>query len=175
VYVDNSIETGHDIWTFRPTGDRQPRPLLNSRYQERAPAISRDGRFLAYSSDESGSREIYVQPFPGLGAKWLVSSGGGDDPVWSRDGRELFYSRRLGDQIWAASVRTQPEFRAEAPRRLLTGRYVSFPNMPWTDYDVAPDGRRFLMVKMEDGTDASALVMVVNWAEELKVRLPGPR
>jgi serine/threonine-protein kinase len=170
LFVEYSAETRHDVWSLALAGDRRLRPLLDSRYDERAPALSSDGRWLAYSSDESGRREVYARPFPGLGAKWVVSTGGGDDPVWSRDGRELFYRR--GEETWAVSVRTRPEFKADVPRRLFRGRYLQYPNMPWTDFDVAADGR-FLMLKL-DGPDDAPLVMVVNWAEELKTRLPPP-
>ena len=87
-----------DIWVVSPGGD--PVPFLITPFDERSPRFSPDGKWLAYVSDESGRNDVYVQPFPGPGPKWLVSTDGGIDPVWSRDGRELFY--RQDDQMMVA-------------------------------------------------------------------------
>jgi dipeptidyl aminopeptidase/acylaminoacyl peptidase len=168
VFIDMPMETGHDVGLFSLGSAGPPRPLLNSRFNESGPAVSPDGRWLAYASDESGRREVYVQAFPGLGGKRQVSSDGGDEPVWSRDGTELFYRR--GDEMRAVSVGARADFGAGVPRTLFTGRYLAFPQRPDTQYDVAPDGR-FLMVE-RDGPADPPLVMVVDWAEELKARLP---
>ncbi len=167
VFIDNTVETGHDLGIFR-LDERQPRPLLNSRFNERAPDLSPDGRWLAYSSDESGRREVYVQAFPALGEKRQVSTDGGDEPTWSGTGAELFY--RHGDEMRAVTMQARPVFKRGLPRTLFSGRYVSFPQRPEAQYDVAPDGR-FLMLK-RDGPDDPPLAMMVNWTEELKSRLP---
>jgi serine/threonine-protein kinase len=173
VFIENTVETGHDIGVFS-LDDRQPRPLLNSTFNERAPSLSPDGRWLAYSCDESGRREVYVQAFPDLGAKRQVSTDGGDEPVWSRDGKELFY--RHGDDMMVVEVHLRPAFDAEVPHVLFQGRYLSFPQRPENNYAVAADGR-FLMVK-RDGPDDPPLTVVVDWTQELLSRLPataGPR
>ncbi|HEY7409948.1 MAG TPA: protein kinase [Vicinamibacteria bacterium] len=168
LFIDNAVETGHDIGIFRFDDRRRPEPLLNSRFNERAPAVSPDGRWLAYSSDETGRREVFVQAFPGLGAKQQVSTDGGDEPLWSRDGREVFYRRGL--EVRAVAVHGAHDLKVGAPRTLFAGRYVSFPQRPESQYDVGADGR-FLMMQREGPADPP-LVMVVDWAEELKARLP---
>jgi serine/threonine-protein kinase len=168
LFLDNTMDTGHDVGTYT-LSDRTVRPLLASAFNERSPAVSPDGRWIAYSSDDSGSRQVYVQPFPALGARWQASTDGGDEPVWSRDGRQLFYRRK--DDMVAVAVSGTPEFQAGLPHTLFSGRYLAFVQRPDTDYDVAPDGRRFLVVKRE-GTQEAPLVMIVDWAEELRRRLP---
>ncbi len=156
-----------DIWLLPMEGDRKPKPFLQTPFSEAEPAFSPDGRWLAYSSSESGSREVYVQPFPGPGGKWQVSTNGGRMPVWSPNGRELFY--RNGDQTMAVEVGTGGAFSAGKPRLLFEGQYFSLPGA--THYDVAPDGKRFLMLK--NVTPEAALTqinLVENWFEELKQR-----
>ena len=167
LFIENTVEKGHDIGVFS-LDDRRPRLLLGSTFNERAPALSPDGRWLAYSCDESGRREVYVQAVPDLGAKRQVSPGGGDEPLWSRDGKELFY--RHGDDMMVVDVRLRPAFDADVPRVLFSGRYVSFPQRPEVNYALGGDGR-FLMVK-RDGPDDPPLTVVVDWTQELLERLP---
>ena len=134
-------------------------------------AASPDGGWLAYQSDESGRGEIYVRPFPGPGGKWLISTEGGTQPVWARNGRELFY--RNGDKMMAAAVETEPVFAAVKPKLLFEGHYETgiYPSLP--NYDVSPDGRRFLMIKSsEQETAATQINVVLNWLEDLKRRVP---
>jgi eukaryotic-like serine/threonine-protein kinase len=169
VFIENTVERGHDVGVFS-FDDRQARLLLDSAFNERAPSLSPDGRWLAYSCDESGRREVYVQAFPDLGAKRQVSTDGGDEPVWGRNGKELFY--RQGDDMMVVDVRLGPAFEAEVPRVLFSGRYLSFPQRPEVNYSVAADGR-FLMVK-RDGPDDPPLTVVVDWTQELLSRLPAP-
>jgi eukaryotic-like serine/threonine-protein kinase len=112
-----------------------------------------------------------VQPYPGPGGKWQISTEGGTEPVWNPNGRELFY--RSGDKMVAVEIATQPGFVAGTPRTLFEGHYamapVTFPN-----YDVSPDGQRFLMLKpVEQAESASTQINVVlNWFEELKQKVP---
>ncbi|HYV30534.1 MAG TPA: protein kinase, partial [Candidatus Binatia bacterium] len=140
--------TGYDIWVLRLEGDRKPQPFLHTPSNESAPTFSPDGRWLAYQSDESGREEIYVRPFPSPGGKWLISTEGGTQPVWARNGRELFY--RNGDKMMAAAVETKPTFAAAKPKLLFEGHYETgiYPSLP--NYDVSPDGRRFLMIKSSE-------------------------
>jgi serine/threonine-protein kinase len=148
------------------------RPLLAGDFDELNGAISPDGRFLAYQSNESGRPEIYVRPFPEVeGGRWPISTQGGAEPRWSPDGSELFY--RAGDRMMAAPVRTQPTFEAGSPEELFTGAYVTrFGRM----YDVSSDGKRFLMVKeasrAKAESDRPQVVLVQNWFEELKRLVP---
>lgn len=112
------------------TDDHKPKPFLATQFTEAFPAFSRDGRWIAYQSTESGRYEIYVQPFPGPGGKWQVSTEGGLRPKWSRNGRELFF--RSGNRMMAAPVAPGPTFTAGTPRVLFEGQYAP-------PYDVTPD------------------------------------
>ena len=161
--------TGNDLWVLR-LSDRKAQPFLRTRFNESAPQFSPDGHWLAYSSNESGRFEIYVQPYPGPGGKWQVSTDGGMEPVWNRNGRELFY--RNGDKMIAVDVVTQTVFSAGKPRMLFEGPYLpSAGNSP--NYDVSPDGQRFLMVKAPEREQISSQINVVqNWFEELKQKVP---
>jgi Tol biopolymer transport system component len=169
-FVDVNPSTGYDIWVLR-ISDRKAQPFLQTSFSEAAPQFSPDGRWLAYVSDESGHNEVYVQPYPGPGGKWLISTDGGTEPMWNRNGRELFY--RDGDRMMAVDISTHQGFTAGKPRMLFEGRYEptagTLPN-----YDVSPDGQRFLMVKPSEQTGAAPtqINVVLNWTEELKLLVP---
>ena len=153
-----------DIWVVSPGGD--PSPFLLTPFDEWSPRFSPDGRWLAYVSDESGRDEVYVQPYPGPGSKWLVSTDGGIDPVWSKDGRELFYRR--GDELMAVSVAAGREFSAGRPTRLFETRFDSADNGP--NYDVSPDGKWFVMPRSDSGPAPGQLHVVLNWFGEVTAR-----
>jgi serine/threonine protein kinase/Tol biopolymer transport system component len=169
-FVEVNPTTGYDIWVLR-LSDRKAQPFLRTPFNESAPRFSPDGRWLAYVSDESGHWEIYVQPYPGPGGKWEVSTGGGTEPVWNPNGRELFY--RSGDKMMVVEIATQPSFTAGKPRVLFEGRYEPSPATS-PNYDVSPDGQRFLMFKTAEASDAAPtqINVVLNWFEELKRRVP---
>jgi len=121
-------------------------------------------------SDESGRFEIYVRPFPGPGEKWPISLEGGNEPVWPRNGRELFY--RAGDTLMAVDVQTVPTFSAGKPRKLFDRAYERSIAL-WANYDASPDGQRLLMVRQENvSAPATHINVVLNWSEELKQRVP---
>ena len=120
-FVDNNPETGRDIWVLRMS-DRKVQPFLRTPYEDTAPRFSPDGKWLAYSSNESGRREIYVQPYPGPGGKWQISTDGGQEPVWNPKGGELFY--RSGSKIMAVQVDTKSGFAAGKPQMLFEGPYL---------------------------------------------------
>ena len=172
-FQDNNPETGRDIWVLR-LSDHKAQPFLRTPYEDTAPKFSPDGKWLAYSSNESGRREIYVQPYPGPGGKWQISTDGGQEPVWNPKGGELFY--RSGSKIMAVEVNAKSGFSAGRPRMLFEGPYLptgaSFPY-----YDVSPDGQRFLMLKpVESQASAPTQINVVlNWFEELKQKVPTGR
>ena len=108
-----------DILALRPGQDTEPVPLLVTEFAERQPSLSPDGRWLAYVSNETGSFEIYVVPFPNAGdVKWAVSTSGGEEPVWSHSGRELFYRNGLGEMV-AVPVETEPTFAPGQPEVLF--------------------------------------------------------
>ena len=125
-------------------GSHASRPLLANALQ---PKISPDGRWMAYKYSETGQGEIYVCPFPDVGrGRWQVSMGGGDNPLWSPSGHELFYLS--GDAIMAVSVKTDPSFSiAAAPTVLFRGTYIIPVDIDGTPWDISPDGKRFLMIK----------------------------
>ena len=160
-----------DIGVVSLEDDRTSELLLDDEFVEADPAISPDGRWIAYDSLESGRFETYVRPFPNVGdGKWQVSVDGGFDPVWSSDGRELFMNSPTGMMVM--QVETVPTFEA--------GRLERLPYRPGfpvqgTEFDVAPEGDRLVFLGSQgEVTEAEGLIFVENWFEELKERVPVP-
>ena len=123
-----------------------------------------------YISNESGQDEIYVRPFPSSSGKWQISTEGGSEHLWARNGRELFY--RNGDRMMAVEETTQPNFSPGSPKALFAGRFFAASDDN-TMYDVALDGQRFLMIQESEQLEAATQINVVlNWFEELKRRVP---
>jgi Tol biopolymer transport system component len=169
-----------DIFMIPVAGPPGPgTPLLTGPASEGSPTVSPDGRWLAYSSDESGDYEVYVRPFPDVDAgRWQVSNGGGFHPQWSRDGTELFYlQEREGNvAMLDVSVESEPTFVPGAPVELFTGQYFYAAAIASPDvFDVSADGR-FLMIKDAGALDGALaqpeIVIVENWFEELKRLVP---
>jgi Tol biopolymer transport system component len=152
-------------------GDRKPRPVVQSPADEDQPVLSPDGRWLAYTSNVSGRSEVFVQPFPGPGARVQISTDFGTEPIWSPNGRELFYL--AGDTtLMAVDITTTPTFKAGIPRVLVEGRYM-FNSNPAAGYDVSPDGQRFLRVQpLHPDPPSNQINVVLNWVEELRSVLP---
>jgi serine/threonine-protein kinase len=155
---------------------RRAELLLNAAFNEENGAISPDGAWLAYQSNESGLDEIYVRPFPALQAgRWQISSGGGSRPIWARNGRELFYLAGT-DRLRAMAAAVQPGtvFSIGNPQLLFEGPY--FEGGGAIAYDVSPDGKRLLMIKDAVATESAAqpaeIVVTLNWFEELKRLVP---
>jgi Tol biopolymer transport system component len=174
VFYEVNPKTQKDIWVLR-LSDRKSQPFLQTLFIEAAPTFSPDGRWLAYLSNESGRPEIYVQPYPGPGGKFLISAEGGTAPLWSRNGRELFY--RSGDKMMTVEITEQPGFSAGKPKVLFEGQYKvdQFPGTG-NNYDVSSDGQRFLMVKeTEQSKSATQIIVVQNWFEDLKRRVPASK
>jgi serine/threonine-protein kinase len=191
VYVEATPDNnGTDIMVISLT-DRRPRPLVQTPFNEAYPALSPDGHWLAYASDESNrlaytsdesnrsGTEVYVQPYPGPGPRQQVSVNGGTGPAWSRDGRELFYTtpQTAGGQATLTKMMVVPvtlgsTLTAGKPRQLFEGRFGATAGT--RAYDVTADGRRFLMVQQKERPPvaASEMILVENWLEELKARVP---
>lgn len=170
-FHENNPKTQRDIWAL-PMSDHKAQPFLVTPFNEGGAMFSPDGHWLAYASNESGRPEVYVQPFPGPGGKWQISTEGGTEPAWNRNGKELFY--RIGNKMMALDVTTQPGFSPGKPRMLFEGQYLTqdWPQVG-TIYDVSPDGQRFLMVKTtEQAFAATQINVVLNWFEELKQKVP---
>ncbi len=166
-----------DILGFRPGTDSVPAPLVASpKFEERAATLSPDGRFIAYQSDESGREEIYVRPFPKTDeGRWQLSAGGGEEPLWSRGGREIFFRSPTG-RMMTVPVTSAPSFSSGAARELfaMTG-YAKAPGN--RAYDVTPDDQRFVMLRLVADTTARTsvqLVFVDNWFAELGAKLKRP-
>jgi serine/threonine protein kinase/Tol biopolymer transport system component len=174
-FVQDHPDSGVDI-LFLSMRDRRITPFLNSPFNEEYPEFSPDGRWIAYGSDESGRLEVYVQPFPGPGGKWQISNEGGAEPLWSRNGKQLFYRQpyyRRENQVFVVDVQTGSGFSATKPRLLFeqSGYSGMAPIRTW---DISPDGQRFLMVKQEERKPqpVTELILVQNWFEELKRLAP---
>jgi Tol biopolymer transport system component len=162
-YVTVDPKTLADIWLVPTAGDRKPTPFIQTPFAEQHARISPDGRWMAYSSNESGRLNVYVTRFPDAGSKWPVSTNGGAFPVWRRDGRELFY-RAPDGMLMAVPVAPGPDFAPGSPIPLFKPRAAIGGLGHGTFYDVAPDGR-FLINIFVERTSPPATV-VVNW--------PGP-
>jgi serine/threonine-protein kinase len=170
----------YDIGMLSMEGDHARKPLLqHEKYSELLPQISPDGRWLAYVSDESGQAEVYVRPFPEVNkGRWQISTSGGNSPLWSPNGRELFYLS--SDSVMAVSVETGPTFSLGTPKTLFRSTYVSSSPSSGPPWDISPDGKRFLMMKEVVSTAKPAaeaplkINIVLNWFEELKQRVPVP-
>ena len=168
-YVSVSPTTLQDLYTL-DVDKKEARPFLETPFREGAPAFSPDGQWIAYVSDESGRFEIYVRRFPGPGEKWPISTEGGNEPVWRRDGRQLFY--RAGDTMMVVDIQSTPSFSAGRPRKLFDRVYERSIAL-WPNYDAAPDGERLLMVRRgSQPPPATHVNVVLNWLDELRQRLP---
>ena len=153
---------GADIWVMPLDGTQKPFPYVTGPGDQQQAQFSPDGHFVAYESNESGNPEIYVAAFPWTGAKWQVSTNGGGEPRWSRDGRELFFW--AGEQIMSARVtRVGAGIETSQPHSLF---HLGLVGENALRYAVTRDGKRF--VAIVPGQDASSLVMVQNWTSELK-------
>jgi Tol biopolymer transport system component len=166
---DRGAAGNGDILGIRPGVDTVAVPLVATKFSEIAPAISPDGRWLAYTSNESGQYEIYVVPFPNTAAaKWAVSTHGGTEPLWSHSGKELFY-RDVAGNLVAVEVRSTPTFSLGRSTALFpAAAFFSFQGR--AQYAVAPDDRRFLMIRQATGSAPDELIVVDNWFEELKAK-----
>ena len=173
LYSQVDARTKEDLWLLPMQGDRKPEPFLATDYAEIDGVFSPDGRFIAYVSDESGRFEVYVRSFPATaGGKWVVSNGGGYQPRWRRDGRELFYFSNDG-RLMSVDVAAAATFQASAPHFLfqvpIFGGGASTSNHYW---DVTADGQRFLINTVSAESGSSGLTVVLNWQEALKRAAP---
>jgi len=152
-----------DLWAVPVDGSRPPAPLIASAFNERGLHFSPDGQFAAFTSDESGRAEIYVAPSTLLTAKRRVSNGGASIGRWSPDGRELFYLAADG-HVMSVSIRTAAalEIGVPVPLFAIRGRWL------WRDFDLSPDGKRFLAVVPQMMANEQALTAVVNWTAQVR-------
>ena len=168
VFVDIAPATSADLWVLKRDGLRAS-ALVSTPVSQGEPAFSPDGRLLAYESDESGTKQIYVQPFPGPAGKVQISTDGGSEARWSRDGRQLFYRTR--DKMFSVAILTQPVLSAGTlPTNLFQGSYKFSDTGGTPGYGLAPDGRFLFVQSVEREPPAAQINLVINWFEELKTR-----
>jgi Tol biopolymer transport system component len=151
-----------DIWVLPLAGDRTPFAVAKTSFSETSATFSPDGRWFAYASDERGTRDIYVQPFPPNGDRSLVSHDTGGEPVWRHDGKELFYLRQDDGTLMAVAIDTARGFDAGTPRPLFQGNSARF-STGFGNYAVSRDGQRFLFNSRREQAGATPLTVVVNW------------
>ncbi len=172
VYQIVGPKTFTDIWVLPLTGERQPFPFLQTEFSEEHPQFSPDGRWLTYTSNESGRPEIYVQSFPPSGGKWRVSTHGGAHPRWRGDGKELFYLDLRGKKLLAVAVKGDAHtFEADVPVALFNvnvGGYIPGLLAGMYQYDVTADGQRFLVNTLVEASPAPPITVVLNWIAGLK-------
>ena len=162
---------GFDIEKL-PEGAYTPQPLINTSYNEFHPTISPSGRWIAYSSDESGRAEIYIKPYPGPGGAIPVTTEGGREPVWDPSEKELYYRDDSGDKLFKVSIMTEPKVQVGSPQLVLEGSYMWSSHLWGRNYDISPKGDFFILIEEEEILLAAQINVVVNWFEELKRRVP---
>jgi Tol biopolymer transport system component len=155
---------GDGVWKLPLDGDREPEVVLRSTANERHAQVSPDGNWLTYTANESGRREVFVQSFPELGPKHQISVEGGGEPLWSPDGRELFFRER--DEMLVVDLDYEP-FRAGRPRVLFTGVYDAAPLTGHQHYDISGDGKKFLMIHHGEPVGPAEVQVVLNWSAPL--------
>jgi serine/threonine-protein kinase len=174
IFHQSTPTAGIDIMQLTLDGAHTVTPLVQTPFTERNATVSPDGRWLAYDANDSGQEEIYVRPFPDVnGGRWLVSTGGGTRPSWTRDGSELFYL--AGGALMRVAVDKGPGWTAGTATKLLEGPYFTSEGNPGRTYDISPDGKRFLMIKQagsEQAVSPPQIIVVQNWHEELKRLVP---
>jgi Tol biopolymer transport system component/predicted Ser/Thr protein kinase len=165
IYWSVSEKTGGDLWLVPTTGAHTPTPLLNTPFNEQDAAFSPDGRWLAYTSDESGRDEVFVQPFPPNGVKYPISRSGAEQPRWRGDGKELFFVG-LDGTMMAATISPGVRFEAGSVRPLFEARIAAIATRK--QYAVSRDGQRFLINAVQQQSGLTPLTVVVNWPATIK-------
>jgi Tol biopolymer transport system component len=171
LFARMDAKTGIDLWVLPLEDERKPLPFVCTDFESDNGQFSPDGLWVAYQSNESGRVEIYVQPFPGPGGKWMISIGGGIAPRWRRDGKELFCIAPDG-RLMAVPIREAGQsLKAGAPAALFQTRIVfsGITVRQKHQYSVAPGGRRFLINTIADEATTSPITIVTNWPRTLKI------
>ena len=174
LFSEEVPKRGRDIQALSLDGSRRVKSIVHSPGQDGTAEVSPDGRWVADDSNESGQFEVYVRPYPDADlARWQVSVDGGRQPLWSREGRELFY-RDFSGAVMSVPVILTPDFSSGQPVKTLDGSGYSGAGqfLSARTYDLSLDGRRFLMLKRAGSGTTGSLVVVLNWFEELKRLVP---
>ena len=166
-YTNVTADTSWDLWLLPMLGDRQPTIFLQTPFVESTGMLSPDGRWLAFMSDESGRREVYVQRVPATGGKFPISTGGGRDARWRRDGQELYYLS-LDNELMAVDIDAAGDAPTVGiPHVLFQAPFRQSPPQR-NSYDVTADGQRFLVNTLVEGALSAPITWVLNWAAELE-------
>jgi serine/threonine-protein kinase len=184
-FAESRAETGLDLWTLPldlidPEHPKAGKPelFLRTMLDEYEPAFSPDGRWIAYRSFGLGRNEVYVQPFPGPGGKWLISNGGGRHPVWSRNGRELFYQANDYRIMVATYTSKGDSFSADKPRPWAETQILE-PSVQNWNLDLAPDGKRFVVAPRPEATGGQKgsvhVTVLLNFFDELRRKMPAAK
>lgn len=166
-----------DIWSLSLDGDHKPKSLISGEGNQVHAYFSPDGRWIVYVSVEPGAPQLFVEPFPPTGAKYQITTNGGASPLWSPDGKQIFYIGSRGDtrQLWSVDVHTQPNFGFANPTKLPIDKIVQRANSV-RPYDITPDGKQFLIVYRDSSTpdqpSQQQIRITLNWFDELKRRVP---
>ncbi len=163
IYWVVDAQTGSDIWVAPVSGEGKPVAYLQSRFAERQGRLSPDGRWMAYVTNETGSDEVYIASFPSPGSNHRISDGGGVQPQWGADGKELFYISPAERTLMAVSIKTAPVFQPGTPEPLFRANFVGFSGFSRRDYAVSGNGRRFLVNTNLGGGGSQNLTAVVGW------------
>jgi dipeptidyl aminopeptidase/acylaminoacyl peptidase len=165
IFTAYGLKTAADLWILPLAGDAKPHPFLETEFVEEEGHFSPDGRWVAYVSNESGRSEVYVQSFPQTGGKWLISTGGGAQPHWRGDGKELFYIA-ADKTLMAVAVNATSTFETAAPAPLFKTQVSGYsaPNR----YVVTADGQRFLINGPAEEVSKTPITVVLNWTAQLK-------
>ena len=169
LYQELHPKTSSDVWALPLSGEQKPFPYLQTEFDERQARFSPDGKWIAYSSNESGTWQVYVQSFPAMGGKWQVSTSGGAQPQWRRDGKELFYLSP-DRKLMAVGVKGDgSKFEASLPSVTFELRIISvgLPG-PRNFYAAAADGKRFLVTSLLGDPTATPTTVVLNWTADLR-------
>jgi Tol biopolymer transport system component len=161
IYGDGTPQTNYDLLILPLSGDQKSRTFLNTKFSEEEARFSPDGKWMAYASNESGRREVYLRPFQG-GEKWQVSTAGGFSPRWRRDAKELYYMDPNGN-LMSVAMKPGAGFASEIPKQLF---HVEPAHDDYGQYDVAPDGSRFI-VNVSGGNEALSITVALNWTSSL--------
>ena len=175
IFYETGNTTSDDVMEVETAGSHRVTPLVQSPFSERNGVVSPDGRWLTYEANDSGRSEIYVRPYPDVNSgRWQVSSAGGTRPLWSPDARELFFISLTG-AVMRVGVEKAASWSATTPTMIIKEEYVTLPpGNPGRNYDIAPDGKRFLMIKPGSAQETAppSITVIQNWGEELKRLVP---
>ena len=168
VYEDRDPKQNHDLWVLPRSGDQKPAAVVQTQFNEMKGRLSPDGKWIAYQSNESGTNQITVQTFPPSGARYQVSTNGGYQPKWRRDGKELFYVAPDKKLMMVAVKAEGNSFEASAPQPLFEMRIGNLPLTGSPFYDVTRDGRRFIVSTAVEESAPTPMTVVLNWNAGLK-------